>query len=405
MNASKRLNIILAVVSVILLMLLFFSIKPAGMYDDLYFSKALKDSTLLSFLSMRYETWSGRVLIEAILIKTINIKYLPATIITCSFALLAFAMAKIATNDTPSVGCWLIAMILILCCSPSAVQAVFWVTGGYNYLLPFCLGFTSFFGFFKNKKTKPIELTCLTLGFIAANNEMFGAFAILLMLPVIGRKIVRKENVKFETIYFLTLSLSLALCIMAPGNSSRFFIEMSTWMPDFKYYNFLDKITLGVDRLNSGVNQKYNFAYIICCATTALFIYLKKEKVAFDWLILLTILIPVLHICFANLGIQTPLDNIIRGEYMTGKAYDDYGMYLSYSITILIIGGIISYLYIQSKNDFTLYFCASCLLSSVGAVVAIGLSPTVQASGVRIMFILDIAFVMSSLAMLKKIFK
>lgn len=403
MSVNNKLDVSAIIAALILLIIIFINISPANINDDLYFSRALDNSSLLTFLGMRYTTWSGRVLIEAFLVKTINIPYAPAIIITTSFAVFSFVIAKIISPKRQSVGLWLAAMIFILLCSPSATQAIFWVTGGYNYILPFCLGFISLLGFFYERKGKGYCSMCIILAFIAANNEMFGAFSVLFTMLLLLFKIINKGSVRYEVIYLIAAMAGLLFCILAPGNSIRFAHEMASWMPDFEHYNFIDKIALGVDRLNGGVNQKSNISYLLCCATTSLFIYKKKEKISSDLLISIIVLIPVMHACFSNLNITSPLNYVIRGDYMHGMAYDDCGMYISYIITILVIGGIISTLYAHWKSDYLLYFCASCLLAAVGSVVAVGLSPTVHESGVRVMFLLDVAFTISSMAMMKKI--
>ncbi len=68
------------------------------MDDDVYFVNALKGSSLLGFLEMRYMTWSGRVIIEAIMVKTINHEYVWRFIMPVCLFILCHSICKISST-------------------------------------------------------------------------------------------------------------------------------------------------------------------------------------------------------------------------------------------------------------------------------------------------------------------
>lgn len=404
MNAIslKKGALIIAIISS--LVVVYLNIHLTHAFDDLEFSNALKNTTLFSYLSHRYETWTGRLIIEGVMVSTININHFPGALITASLLLLSYSLSKIV-NFKHWILFGVIFTILVLAfLTPSSVEGIFWVTGGYNYIVPMSLGFFSISQMLQRPSNKKLLFISLTSAFISSNNEMFGAFAVLFCCLIIGRKLYYKENIKIDAIYLLGFFSGFIFCISAPGNAVRYTKETSSWMPDFMSLNYIDKITLGVDKLNFGINT-IDTPYLLSCALACIFILMNKKRSKVQLFSCLIVAIPVIQAVLKFSGIHTYFDFLFKNEYMRAALFDDVGMYMSYSFSILSLGSLCYIFLSLSDRGREFYFCFAFLISSLAAVIASGLSPTVQASSVRIMFIADISFVIACLTIISTVIK
>ncbi|EJF7872906.1 hypothetical protein M8763_004867, partial [Escherichia coli] len=180
------------------------------------------------------------------MVETINISYAPQLIIISSFALLSYSISKIASDDGKlSLTSLTIASILLLSVPGTSSQAILWVSGGYNYILPFALGLYSLSNLIHEKhRTLSVSLVAL---YFSCNNEQFGAVALLVIAITTAIRKHKKSSIKYEIIYLVTAAVSFIANMLAPGNKARFLAEVPNWMPDFNNLSLFDKITIGMD--------------------------------------------------------------------------------------------------------------------------------------------------------------
>ncbi|MDW2592594.1 DUF6056 family protein [Citrobacter braakii] len=386
---------------------LFDNINIMSGTDDMFFATITQKMSLYDFTALRYKTWSGRYLIEAFMVKTINIVYAPQLIIISSFAMLSHSISRIASdNGCVSLSSITIASILILAVPGTSSQAILWVSGGYNYILPFALGVYALSNLMHEKhRALPVSLAAL---FFSCNNEQFGAVALLAIVITTAARKHKKLTVKYEIIYLVTAAVSFFSNILAPGNKARLLAEIPNWTPDFNNLSLLDKITIGMDRLNNHVHYPDNITLFIFCLI-ALFIASRKN--GFSLITCAAILFCGMHVLyfistfypkFSFYHTKMLLPEFIRADSAVPDSWSSVSLYTSYALSMLTILSAFFAVADDKKSQSSFWKIILVMLCGVASAVMIGLSPTAYASGSRVMFIFDIAVVIGILTALNK---
>ncbi|MCC2943078.1 DUF6056 family protein [Citrobacter portucalensis] len=403
MSVINGKRIACALFIIIMLAVLFFRMSIAPSTDDGFFMNALNGRSLFQFLEWRYFTWSGRWFIEAITVMTINIPYIPELIVTISVFAAAYGIWKISLDGCFDIGeGLLVSLVLIMLCQPSLNQSILWITGGYNYILPISLGFIAYGLHFSSKKVK---ISTLALMFLACNNEMFAAYSMLIMIMIISYKKLKGDTLKNDMLLLITIAIGFILVMAAPGNKVRFAQETLTWMPGYGDLNFVDKLVLGVDILKSDLNNPANKIYLLCIFLTLLSL-LKNWKNSFVFFATFIFLsLYVVRYLFSFNFLSSHLDYIFRGEWLIGQPINDIFQYISIFFTLATLSSLIIHLIYLSRSDIYMYRPLIFIIAGIGSVVAIGLSPTVYASGVRVNFLMDLSLALTSCFLLKNLIK
>ncbi|EPK3137446.1 DUF6056 family protein [Enterobacter cloacae] len=295
------------------------------MDDDVYFVNALKGSSLLGFLEMRYMTWSGRVIIEAIMVKTINHEYVWRFIMPVCLFILCHSICKISsTKKNPSPILTLL-MMLIFFLMPQKTynEGAFWITGFYNYLLPISLGFYAISVINKTDESSSIEklLSLLSLP-VACSNEQMGITIVIYL--VISLAITR--NVKpYNATFALIALLSFSFLMLAPGNKIRLLGE-SRRIPEFYDFGLLDKIGLGIDRFSSMINSNSYLLLLLSILLVAL--YLLENHSHLNKFGVCSISIIIAFQITKELG-------LIPNQFMGNGDWSDWVFYTRYSASLI----------------------------------------------------------------------
>lgn len=386
---------------------LFVNINIMRGTDDIFFATIMQKMSLYDFTAMRYHTWSGRYLIEAVMVKTINITYAPQLIIILSFALLSYSISKIASDDgsasLPSIS---IASILVLAVPGTSSQAILWISGGYNYILPIALGVYALSNLIHEKHyALPVSLAAL---FFSCNNEQFGAVAILVIAITASIRKYKNLPVTYEIIYLVTAAVSFVSNIVAPGNKARFLAEIPNWMPDFNNLSLLDKITIGMDRLNNHVHYPDNITLFIFCLI-ALFIASRKN--GFSLIACAAVIFCGMHALyfistfypkFSFYHTKMLLPEFIRADSATPDSWSSVSLYTSYALSIMTVLSSFFAVADSKKSQSSFWKIIIIMLCGVASAVMIGMSPTAYASGARVMFIFDISVIIGILDVINK---
>ncbi|WP_420267855.1 hypothetical protein, partial [Citrobacter portucalensis] len=84
---------------------------------------------------------------------------------------------------------------------------------------------------------------------------------------------------------------------------------------------------------------------------------------------------------------------------------NDIFQYISIFFTLATLSSLIIHLIYLSRSDIYMYRPLIFIIAGIGSVVAIGLSPTVYASGVRVNFLMDLSLALTSCFLLKNLIK
>jgi hypothetical protein len=386
---------------------LFVNINIMKGTDDIFFATIMQKMNIYEFTAMRYHTWSGRYLIEAFMVETINISYAPQLIIISSFALLSYSISKIASDDGKlSLTSLTIASILLLSVPGTSSQAILWVSGGYNYILPFALGLYSLSNLIHEKhRTLSVSLVAL---YFSCNNEQFGAVALLVIAITTAIRKHKKSSIKYEIIYLVTAAVSFIANMLAPGNKARFLAEVPNWMPDFNNLSLFDKITIGMDRLNNHVHYPDNITLFVFCLI-ALFIASRKN--GFSLISCAAIIFCGMHALyfistfypkFSFYHTKMLLPEFIRADSATPDSWSSVSLYTSYALSIMTVLSSFFAVADSKKSQSSFWKIIIIMLCGVASAVMIGMSPTAYASGARVMFIFDISVIIGILDVINK---
>lgn len=241
-----------------LIMLCFFGgllIAHAFIYpdygDDLYYKNELAGISFGSLLQNRYNEWSSRFVIDAVMILLIAAPRWVWKILDCLVVLLLiwntvdlFGMYR----KKLQASLFLFAMMWI---TPIlALRGAGWVTTTTNYLWPLSFGLVAL----RPLKHLLCKEKCPTWEYLAvplcvvysANLEQMAAILLGAYLVVGFYQVVRGR--KLSAFYFVCIFLvvgMLCLILSCPGNQNRLAVETERYLPQFAQYSIWEKLFEG----------------------------------------------------------------------------------------------------------------------------------------------------------------
>ncbi|WP_218335317.1 DUF6056 family protein [Enterobacter sp. ENT03] len=371
----------------------FFSVSYRLTADDQYFINALDDRNLLSFIHERYMTWSGRWSIEAITALTIPHIWLVKIMIPSFLMLSAFFISKICfhESDIRHVSISLASILLI----PHGIyeDSISWITGFYNYLLPASLGLF-FFYTFVNEYPKSLKTLSVLSLIIVCNHEQVSLA--LIMASVFFLLSKKGRFSAYRIISLLVMVANFVILVIAPGNFKRVVSESTLRMPEYFDLNFLDKVSMGYDRLNALFFMNGNYVILIICVVLLWSLLTMQTKKSNDIISIVILMAFIACMILLNYnGIKSPLIGIVQ-EY---KGFSPFTIIPSYISLAFIV---ITMCYVISQRLANYNLIIGSIVIAIATVIAIGFSPTAYASGMRVLFVAEILLVMTSLMIISR---
>ncbi|MHA8114839.1 hypothetical protein ACX122_17445 [Kosakonia cowanii] len=366
------------------------SLRPS--MDDQAFLHALDGKNYLSFMSHRYMTWSGRVVIDTLLIYTIKHDLFWRLMIPSSiFVLSLFTIKSIGLKSDPLNVSLAMSLILLM---PNEVlrDSVWWVTGAYNYILPAACGVYCFWHY-RHGSGRIYFALLLPAILIAFDNEQVG----LVLLPaLLATVLINRFRITKTQAFTIILSIAkYTSLIFAPGNAHRSMRETFNRMPEFSDLSMLNKLGMGLDRLHEMYTAGGSIILFALAATV--FLCLRKSELCLKNKAICLLI----TMCYSVLLFISHLYNtgfLFLQKQMNYMPLNNYLILASYIIVSMYICTIV-YAFIGSRD----FISALSIVLGSGTVLAIGLSPTVYASGYRVLFVAYLLVVFAILGILKKI--
>ncbi len=393
----------------------FISIYPG---DDTYFVDTVsKSKSVIDFVVMRYENWSGRVVSEFLISvfsilnlwvwKVINCLVVFGFIYCISklIKLTQIKMDIISKTQINSFVCLSFFMIPI----SVTTRSCSWFTGSFFYLWPTfacIIGIMPFVYKIYGKSVSKLYYFISILATIYASYiEQTGAFLICFGFITLLYLYIRDR--RFHFILFLEVLISIPnfiISILAPGNSVRFISEIKTWYPNFNNLSLIQKLSQGISWTHLHLIRDNTIMMLVL----SLLLFIIFTKMHSKPLIRVFAFIPSLYF----LGSFIPFNKIVSGttsyeynydvEKILGKIFfDPMQSILPLSISCLIVFSIIILLFTCIKNKNDKYLCIIIYLASMASGYILGFSPTIFGSGPRIFFMTDILLVTISGILLK----
>lgn len=377
-------------------------LMPYG--DDVMFSQALNNTSWLDYIVNRYKVWSGRIVIDAIMLPTITISAFWKTMIPLSVIFSSYFLWSITLKETVSrnIGVPLAIFAILLINAPVAGDAQWWATGFYNYLLPVTCALFLLNSFLTPSITKPLLWLSILLSFIATSSEQVAIFLII-CIPFIWT--VNKKNRvsnKVLSVGLIAVILGTSITLLSPGSASRFYGEAFRYMPQIIDMSIFQKAMIGVDRLIEHISLNRNICFIASVISLLAFIIKNGKN---DWMNKACIIIATtcLIVCLTSLSPYmkdlryiTPLGKFYTLDFGSLRVYGYYFFYLL--VLISMAAGSIENA--KGERDYRGFIT---ILAGCVVTIAIGLSPTAYASGERVLYVFNITLIAYSLFNLKRI--
>ncbi|MEX9765270.1 DUF6056 family protein [Citrobacter freundii] len=391
----KDARALLIIYSIILFAYLLYNLSSAiqllDFADDVYFKNAASKYSFIEFVTDRYFTWSGRVLLEILAIYTFNYPILWKIAIPLSLVIVSICIHQIALNGfidkSISIPIILLSIIIHGPTIDSPGAAIWWVTGFYNYMLPFTLLFSSI-AIFMRCDRRLFLFASLILAFVACNNEQAAVTGLLVGLAFIFTSLITKERLLCSLSFFVVCLISFLLLYLAPGNIIRLHTEISNWMPEFSGFNIIDKSLIGIDLFRVNSLNYSNIAFmsmLIANILISLRFSIKKTKLFIIPFIITSLY--MLNIINCN-TLHLHMLEFSGGEQKinTSNIYTYANLVPIAFFLSTIFSIFITFLFIPNSPGNKLLFSAI-FASSAATIVMMGMSPTIYASGPRVVYL------------------
>ena len=413
-NALKRLFPYMTLFAILLIWHLEL---PVTTGDDIYFTNALEQSSVLDFLMFRYAQWSSRLLIECVLIFVVRAPYVWRILDSLALTLIA-AMTSAMFNEkkSPQIdwGSCVVVMLFPLLSLNEAGYAATTV----NYIWPFAAGMLAMKAFqkaLKGERVAPAQWLGSWLCLIfACNMELTCAMILGVEGVLLAYRLITDRKNRSGVLYMAgSVAIALAGCAFifsCPGNALRYTQETQNWFPEYPELSYLTRLEIGFAATGYQLVMRTNWLFILFAAL--LYLASKAGKRKRIWA------------CWIPLGLSLamgPFSEIVKGfsgqlsfakllsleDRLTKTGTLPYPVsWMSIMPDLLLL---LSFLCVawhclqvfsnRKKSLLMLLIIVAGLMSNV----VLGFSPTIWASGVRISYFTNLSFGIASVMLLTEL--
>lgn len=395
---------------------------PTVRADDLVYINRLDKLGYFGASIEHYKTWSSRVIIELFLMffsKHFMLwKLLNSTIMTGNIVLLCKYVFKNLYFKN------LLLVFSIYCLIPLTIMGeTGWIATTLNYHWPVAFGLLAFYPFFQLLSGKEIDKriywVSIPLLIFSANQEQVNVcFFVLTSLVSLYLLFRRKYDYKLSALSVISL-VELIFSLTAPGNTLRAANEINKWFPEYKNFNFLNKLDLGISSFGKPFFLDTNILFLVLFFIIFLLSYKKCQNYYVRILTSLPFFLNLV-IFFGNTMKQnfTYVNGNKRSMIWASSNLDNHftklGTKLSifypgtWIVTFIILGLLLCLIigiYLSFDDKKTAIFLAILMIMGFCSRVIMVFSPTVWASGMRTYYILFIVVAIIVLTAIKEIMK
>ncbi len=377
--------------------------------DDLWFGKQLEKLSLPSYLQMRYQTWSSRVIIESILVFITKFDIFIWRILDCLlYTLACFVSVKLVNRkgkrEINYLGC-----CLFLIYPYYEMSSAGWGATTLNYMWCFSFGMLSFLPLIYKEYSKKIPKWLYVIAGVgllyATNQEQMCALVLGFNFLYFIRKAYRKEKLNSYNVICLGLSLiSLIFILTCPGNNIRTLSEITKWYPAFADFNLLHKVYLGVvPTMGVLLNNKVVLGVTFMLLSLGTFLYGKKSITKGLAIFNFSLILGLTFFEVNLIQVFPFLKNIISiFQYQGIPSFDKVSVFAFIFSIVLVIDMVFMLLVIFKGKQWLPIFV---LLAGFASRFLIGFSPTIFVSGARTAFFLYMSLLIVGMFVLVKMYE
>lgn len=400
-NFMKLKLLILAIGAVLFTLLVLASGIRVGS-DDTWFREHTTGYTLTEWVSERYDGWSGRVTAEAF---TFTVHQLPVPLWRVANVVFLVALTLLlykyytllASRRTERKDLY---MLIFSVAAPFLVgvsallDGVFWITGSLNYLWVVVIGMIAFYPllYTYTKRQNPSHLM-MGVGVAAALLAGFGqeqVFALLVGfsgLVVLGLYLKTRKIWIYPLCQFLVTLAAALVSYLAPGNDVRMGAEIATWLPTFESVAPIDRIEWSLRWFMDATINQFGYVFVLIWALTGILLFSGSSKLAKVRRIDVGIASVLIFASLLYFGVTAGL-NLFNFYPHWGIAAFPLASYFYLAFWMVVLAlmpiGLYRVARLYMKGSYALP------LMNLATLVAIGLmvfSPTMYASGTRVLFV------------------
>jgi hypothetical protein len=249
--------------------------------DDVFFSNALKDRSFPDYLSMRYELWTSRLLIESVLITIVHHPLLWKIMDTAMVVITAIAISKLTPSSNERTKNIFI-VLLILLYPFIHMSSAGWVATTINYVWPLAFALVALIPLKKYLYQEKIRwweyIIYIPSLLFAANTEQICALFCGVYFVFFLYLLYKKQFHPFIAIQLALSLLSMLFILTCPGNDLRFEQEITTWFPEFADLSFFHKLEIGFSSSLYHFMMQPNLIFLTFCALIFGCVFLRKLK-------------------------------------------------------------------------------------------------------------------------------
>lgn len=371
--------------------------------DDLLFAK---QSLSLDFFKQRYGGWSSRLITESILVMFMHMPFVFWKIINCIMICSCIkGLACLFWNDEKKL---INNFLVILLCFLYPIQELNnagWGATTINYLWPMVFCLPSFIADKKviEKRKLGMKFQIFSIITLIIGTDVEFAWTFSFIMTVMTFLLVRKQKdvLLYYFCKFFILIAAFLKIILCPGNSIRFFSEVSSWFPDFLTLSIFDKIYLGTVSTASYLLSRSNLIFGVI---VIIFLYLSIKNVKSHFFKGHVAMLLLLKIVSINAENQNNIWSVFHGgARITIMNATSLANYLSFILSGLVLIGVIVLILILYGRCRKTYYLLSWYLAGLGARMIMIFSPTLYASSFRTFLPLDISLIGIAIVLCKDI--
>lgn len=369
--------------------------------DDVnLFQGVLDNQTVFEYLRSRYQTWSSRIVIEAVLVQMVKYQFIWKVFDTLIAVMCAWLLSWLIDKEHKYA--WH-SCILFLLYPFIDMSTAGWISTTLNYLWPLCAMLVLCVILKKSILDERLKVSEYILGSVCAifacNHEQV---AVVVFILFVGMGIAywyknKKCNV-FASVILVIDMLSLLFIFTCPGNSTR--VEQSGGL-DYDKFSLVKKLELGLLNIERIFISNFNY-FFIAFALLLFFLLWRTQKnkkqclAALPMLFVLggyQVLNRVFPIC-ENIFV-VPQRSFEIAEFSPSTLIK-LGMLAILMLAILLC------IYILVDKKWNVFFHLFLVLAAgFGSAVMLGISPSVFASDTRIFIFLYVSLIYTLLFCVK----
>lgn len=389
------------------LMMIFHLLIDVNYGDDIFFRSKLDEFTAQEFLTMRYETWASRIIIEGVLINISRVPWMWKILDTLIMAWLPLAFSLFFNPEKKRIIDWSIIGIFIFF-PYDTMRSAGWMATTLNYSWPLAFGLLAIMplrnSLYKKRTPWYLHVFSITASIYASNQEQMCAILIALNVLLGGYLVFRDKKIPWIAIVQLLIGIASMLFILTcPGNDNRTTLESLTWFPQFMGLSFLQKLELGYMRTMYATIIRINMIFIVFCVLLLAVVIKTNKKLIFRCiaafpLVAALIMGALAVVCrtFKSAFYQSEDQSFEFGNIIVKIAL--------IAATIAAVCVIVSLISVFKKSVKTLL---SLIILGIGFApsVVLGFSPTLWASSYRIFLFLNMAFMAVSVILIVHLYQ